>query len=143
MLEDIAAIEVDAGPRIAAAATLDELRSLDQELLGKRSPLSSFKSQLGALDADGRREVGGALNRVRGAIEASLAARRGELEAVARRQQLANERLDLTEVVPDRGAGHLHLVTQAIETLEDVFIGWASPSPRGPRWRPTGTTSAP
>ena len=85
-------------PRIAAAATLDELRALDQELLGKRSPLSAFKAKLGGLDADERREVGGALNRVRDALEAALAARRAELEAVARREQLAAERLDLTEV---------------------------------------------
>ena len=132
MLQDIAAIEADATPRIAAAATLDELRSLDQELLGKRSPLSSFKSQLGGLDADGRREMGGALNKVREVIEAALGSRRSELEAVARREQLAEERLDLTEVVPDRGAGHLHLVTQAIETLEDVFIGMGFTIAEGP-----------
>ena len=47
MLDDIAAIEADATPRIAAAATLDDVRALDQELLGKRSALSSFKRKLG------------------------------------------------------------------------------------------------
>ena len=132
MLQEIAAIEVDAGPRIAAATSLDELRTLDQELLGKRSALSAFKAKLGGLDADGRREVGGALNRVRDALEAALSGRRVELEAVARRGQLAAERLDLTEVAPDRGAGHLHLVTQAIETLEDVFIGMGFTIAEGP-----------
>ncbi|MET0902980.1 MAG: phenylalanine--tRNA ligase subunit alpha [Acidimicrobiales bacterium] len=132
MLQDIAAIEADAAPRIAAVSSLEELRGLDQELLGKRSPLSSYKSKLGGLDADGRREVGRALNRVRAALEVALSGRRAELEAVARREQLAAERLDLTEVAPDRGAGHLHLVTQAIETLEDVFIGMGFTIAEGP-----------
>jgi len=123
MLDDIAAIEADATPRIAAAATLDDVRALDQELLGKRSALSSFKSKLGGLDHEGRREVGGAVNRVRDALDAALSAKRAELEVVARRVQLQAERLDLTEVPPASGAGHLHLVTQAMETLEDVFVG--------------------
>ena len=79
---------------------------------GRRCRRSSRSSA--ASIADERREVGGALNRVREALEAALSARRAELEAVARRAQLAAERLDLTEVPPDRGAGHLHLVTQAM-----------------------------
>ena len=132
MLEEIARIESAAAPRIAAAATLDVLRALDQELRGKRSVLSSYKAKLGGLDPDGRREVGAALNRVRQALDEAFGARQGELEAVARREQLAAERLDLTEVVPDRGAGHLHLVTQAIETLEDVFIGMGYTIAEGP-----------
>ncbi|MGH9275567.1 MAG: phenylalanine--tRNA ligase subunit alpha, partial [Acidimicrobiales bacterium] len=100
MLDDIAAIEDDALPRIAAAATLDDLRALDQELLGKKSVLSSFKAKLGGLDHDGRREVGGALNRVRDSLEAALSGRRSSLELDARRVQLHAERLDLTEVSP-------------------------------------------
>jgi phenylalanyl-tRNA synthetase alpha chain len=132
MLEDIAAIETEAIPRISAASTLDDLRALDQELLGKRSALSAFKSKLGGLDADERRRVGGALNRVRDALDAALSARRVELEAAARRVQLEAERLDLTEVPPGPGAGHLHLVTQAIEHLEDVFIGMGFTIAEGP-----------
>ena len=132
MLDDIAAIEAHAAPRIAAAATLDDVRALDQELLGKRSVLASFKGKLGDLDHEGRREVGAAVNRTRDALVAALSARRADLEAVQRRAQLQEERLDLTEVPPGPGAGHLHLVTQAIETLEDVFVGMGFTIAEGP-----------
>jgi phenylalanyl-tRNA synthetase alpha chain len=132
MRSQIDAIEAAAVPRIAAVSTLDELRALDQELLGKKSPLSSFKAELGRLDHDGRREVGGAINRVRDALEAAVSAKRIELEQAARREQLHAERLDLTEVPPVGGAGHLHLVTQAMETLEDVFIGMGFTIAEGP-----------
>ncbi len=55
-----------------------------------------------------------------------------ELEGQARQQRLEAERLDLTEVPPGSGAGHLHLVTQAIERLEDVFVGMGFTVAEGP-----------
>ncbi|MGK2948121.1 MAG: phenylalanine--tRNA ligase subunit alpha [Acidimicrobiales bacterium] len=132
MLDDITAIETAALPRIEEAATLDDLRALDQELRGKRSPLSSFKAKMGALDPDERRVVGAALNHAREALDAAVAARREALEAVERQASLEAERLDLTEVAPGDGAGHIHLVTQAIERLEDVFIGMGFTIAEGP-----------
>ncbi|MGQ0433959.1 MAG: phenylalanine--tRNA ligase subunit alpha [Microthrixaceae bacterium] len=130
--EAIAAIEDAAAPRIAAVASIDELRALEQELLGKKSALSSYKATLGRLDDAGRREVGGAINRVRSALEQALSARRSELEATERRARLHLERLDLTEVPPAAGAGHMHLVTQSLERLEDVFVGMGFTVAEGP-----------
>jgi phenylalanyl-tRNA synthetase alpha chain len=132
MLEDIARIEAEALPRIAHAEALDDVRALDAELLGKRSPLSQLKAGLGGLSADERKEAGAALNRARGALEAALAERRTALEAGDRARRLEVERLDLTEVPPGRGIGHLHLVTQATERLEDVFIGMGFTVAEGP-----------
>jgi phenylalanyl-tRNA synthetase alpha chain len=132
MLDEIATIEADALPRIASAATLDDVRALDAELLGKKSPLSGLKGKLGGLDDEGRRSAGAAINRTRDALEVALAARRSELEAEERRRRLADERLDLTEVLPSVSAGHLHLVTQAMERLEDVFVGMGFTVAEGP-----------
>lgn len=132
MLDEIAAIESAAAPRIVAAGTLDDLRALDGELLGKRSELNAFKAKLGGLDPEERKAVGAAVNRARDALEQALAARRAELEAVARRGLLEAQRLDLTEVLPAEGPGHLHLVTQAMERLEDVFVGMGFTVSEGP-----------
>ena len=132
MLDEIRRIEAESGSRIAGAATLDELGNLDRELLGKTSALSGFKKQLGGLDHDGRREVGAALNAAQESLRAMVAARRTELAAVARRAQAESERLDLTEVRAARDAGHLHLVTQTIEELEDVFVGLGFTVAEGP-----------
>jgi phenylalanyl-tRNA synthetase alpha chain len=132
MTTDIDRIEADASTRIAEATTLDELRALDPELLGKRSPLAAVKATLGGLDPDERRTVGQAVNRVRAAIQAALDAKRDALEGAARRATLEAERLDLTEVPPGPGAGHLHLVSQAVEHLEDVFVGMGFTVSEGP-----------
>jgi phenylalanyl-tRNA synthetase alpha chain len=132
MLDEIADLQAAAAPRIAAAASVDEVKALDAELLGKRSALSSMKAKLGGLDPEDRKAVGAALNDARHALEAALGTRRAELEAVARGRQLEAERLDLTEVPPGRGMGHLHLVTQAMERLEDVFVGMGFTVAEGP-----------
>ena len=72
------------------------------------------------------------LNRVNGDVGRASAERRAELEAAARRVRLEAERLDLTEVRPTIGAGHLHLVTQTMEELEDVFVGLGFAIAEGP-----------
>lgn len=113
----------EAAARLRAATTLDELRELGAELLGKTGALASVKRQLGSLDNDGRRTVGQAVNEALAAAQAAQDERRAELAAAARRVQLEAERLDLTEVTPRPARGHLHPVTQAWQRLEDVFIG--------------------
>ena len=132
MLDDIARI-ADAGvARLATATSLDELRSFESELLGKRSELTGLKSKLGGLDADERRTAGQAFNDARSRLEAAAAERRNQLAAGERAARLDAERLDLTEVPRTRHLGHLHLVTQAMEHLEDVFVGLGFTVAEGP-----------
>ena len=132
MIEDIRRIEAAAIGRIEATTSLDDLGSLDRDLLGKTSELSGFKRLMGSLDHEAKREVGAALNEARQAMQAAVGARREELVAVGRREQAEAERLDLTEVRTTRDAGHLHLVTQTIEELEDVFVGLGFTVAEGP-----------
>ena len=56
------------------------------------------------------------------AVEAGFADRRSVLESDARAARLEGERLDLTEVRTQVTRGHAHLVTQARDRLEDVFV---------------------
>jgi phenylalanyl-tRNA synthetase alpha chain len=132
MIDDIRAIETDATTRIAAAATLDDVRALETELTGKKSPLNGFKKTLGGLGHDERRAAGQELNRAREVIATALDARRTELAVAERRAQIDAERLDLTEFSPSRRRGHLHLVTQSRDRLEDVFIGMGFTVAEGP-----------
>jgi phenylalanyl-tRNA synthetase alpha chain len=125
-------IAAEARERIAKTTTLDELRSLESELLGKRSELVRLRQSLRSLASEERRSVGQALNAAREAVAAAVADRRESLAAEERRARLELDRLDLTEVPPGRGIGHLHLVTQAIEELEDLFVGMGYTVAEGP-----------
>src|SRR5690606_6543045 len=104
----------------------------ETEVLGRRSELVGLRRRLGSLDPDERRTVGRALNEAVEAVAAAVDERRAKLEAAERAERLAAERIDLTEVLPGPPAGHLHLVTQAIEELEDVFVGMGFTVAEGP-----------
>jgi phenylalanyl-tRNA synthetase alpha chain len=132
MIDEIRRIQAESRSRIDGVASLDELGALQRELLGKTSALGSLKKQLGGLDPDARRDAGLAMNEATEAVRAALDDRRTALEVAARRAQADDERLDLTEVRAGRDAGHLHLVTQTIEELEDVFVGLGFTVAEGP-----------
>ena len=133
MIDDIERIAADGAARLAAAASLDELRELDTALLGKRSELSAMKQRLGSLGPDERKTVGRAVNDARAALEAAAAARREVLQDAGLDARLEAERLDLTEFTGGgRRHGHKHLVTQAQERLENVFIGLGFTIAEGP-----------
>ena len=129
---EIQRIEDEARVRINAATTADELRSIEVEVLGRRSALAGLRQRLGALEPHQRRTVGQVLNGTMSALGAVVEERRAVLAAAERMDRLLAERMDLTEVLPGRPAGHLHLVTQAIQELEDVFIGMGFTVAEGP-----------
>jgi phenylalanyl-tRNA synthetase alpha chain len=76
--------------------------------------------------------VGQQLNELRTELEALADGRRAELAAAERAARLDDERLDLTEIRERRRLGHLHLVTQARDRLEDVFVGMGFAVAEGP-----------
>jgi phenylalanyl-tRNA synthetase alpha chain len=133
VLSDIEAAREAAIAEIAAAPTLEELTTLATRLTGKRSPLSQLKKGLAGLDTiEEKKAAGAAVNAALDAVGSALDARRAELRAAARDEQVAAERLDLTEVTTSPTRGHAHLVTQAWERLEDVFIGLGFQIAEGP-----------
>jgi len=140
---DLASLEKEAADALGTAASPDELRAAEQAVLGRRSPLARLNSRLGGLTPEERRTVGADINQVRERLQTLAAGRRGELEAGARADRLAADRLDLTETdeagaraavgaggPPDRG--HLHLVTQTWAELEDTFVGMGFSVAEGP-----------
>jgi phenylalanyl-tRNA synthetase alpha chain len=132
VIDDLARIESDALARIAAAATLDDLRLVGQEVLGKRSELIALRKGLGALDEQARKDAGQALNATTQAISQAKDTREVELAAGERAAAYESERLDLTEVVGAPRVGHLHITTQTWQDLEDIFVGMGYAVAEGP-----------
>jgi phenylalanyl-tRNA synthetase alpha chain len=134
---DIEGIATEGARAIDGALSTDALAAVETELLGKRSVLTRAHRGLGRLEPAARKEAGRRLNEVRAGLEEQLAARRGELATSERADALRSDRLDLTEVIPSAvlsapARGHLHLVTQARNELEDVFVGMGFTVAEGP-----------
>jgi phenylalanyl-tRNA synthetase alpha chain len=134
---DIDAIAHEGERAIAAASSTDALAQVETEYLGKKSALARAHRTLGGLSPDDRKEAGRRLNEAHARLESLAESRRAELAEAERAQALRADRLDLTEVIPEsvRSAparGHLHLVTQARDELENVFVGMGFTVAEGP-----------
>jgi len=133
----VAALEREAAASLLGAASTDELAAAESAALGKRSRLALAHRSLGSLAPEERREAGRLLNEARRRLEVLVADRRQQLAARERASALATDRLDLTEVVRAEvrspvQRGHLHLVTQTRDELEDVFVGMGFVVAEGP-----------
>ncbi|MDP2290271.1 MAG: phenylalanine--tRNA ligase subunit alpha [Actinomycetota bacterium] len=133
MIDDVRAARDAAVARLAAAATLAEARALETELLGRKGPFSEFKTKLGGLStAEEKKAAGQAVNEATQAVVAAAEARVSDLKQAERAVQLQAERIDLTEVLSRPSRGHAHIVTQAWQRLEDVFVGLGFQVAEGP-----------
>ena len=134
---DIDALVADARADIDDAGTSEALRQVTAAVSGKKSPMAEASRVLGSLDPDERKELGRKLHEARTTIEALLDAKRTELRFAELSAEMAASRLDLTEYVPGSvpsaaARGHLHLVSQTRDALEDVFVGMGFDVAEGP-----------
>ncbi len=133
MIDRIDAARSEALDRVNAAATLDDVVALESELLGKKGHLAALKSQLGSVaDLEERKAAGAALGAAMATVTEAVTTRRVALATARRAEQLRHERLDLTEFLGKPRRGHAHIVTQAWQRLEDVFIGLGFQIAEGP-----------
>ena len=118
---------------IKSASDLDALRALGVELNKKESLLNSFKSDMGKLSSvEDKRTIGQLLNAAATLISTAIETRTGEFTELEISNRIARESLDLTELLTQRRRGHSHIVTQATQRLEDVFVGLGFQIAEGP-----------
>jgi phenylalanyl-tRNA synthetase alpha chain len=114
---------------IDKAETLAALEEAERAFLGKRSAVATVNQSIKDLTAGERPQAGQAVSAYKAAVTELLEVRRG---ALADASGEAVDRLDLT--VPGRGPGrgHLHLITQVQQELEEVFLGLGYEVAEGP-----------
>jgi phenylalanyl-tRNA synthetase alpha chain len=113
-----------------------------QQVLGKRSAFADLNAQLGKLSPEERREAGAAVQAARRVLEEEAAAQGARWDEHERLERISKEALDLTEIAlgpkvaplaaSSRGIGHLHLVTQTRDELEDTFVAMGFAVAEGP-----------
>ncbi|AXH95052.1 phenylalanine--tRNA ligase subunit alpha [Ornithinimicrobium avium] len=123
------AIEADVAvalTAIAAATSLEELKSARLAHAGEKSPLALANREIGALPPSARAEAGKRVGQARGRVNQALAARQGELEAERDERILVEEAMDLTAVPARRPLGRRHLLSVTAERMADamVALGW-------------------
>lgn len=122
---------------IAAATSTTELRSAMIMLTGKKGAVASVKSQLGKVqDIEERKALGSLVNVALVELQDAADEKLNELKRAEFAAAIAAEKVDMTELALDattaRRRGRMHLVTQATQRLEDVFVGLGFQIAEGP-----------
>ena len=128
--------------RLQAATDLETLREAERDILGRRSDLASLQTRVGTLPPPEKREAGALLNAARTRLQETADRLRAAHEEADRKARVESERLDLTEPLAEpasaplgwlaRSRGHLHLVTQTRDELEDTFVSMGFAVAEGP-----------
>jgi phenylalanyl-tRNA synthetase alpha chain len=135
--DQLAAALAEGLSSISSSASSDDLRTLMSALTGKKGAIATVKGSLGKVaDIDARKELGQAVNDALNALQQAADGRSRELRTGEFATQVQADRVDMTELAMSaqatRRRGRMHLVTQATERLEDVFIGLGFQIAEGP-----------
>ena len=125
----------DALARIGAAPDAPAIRAAVNAATGKKGPLAAVASGLGKVaDLDARKALGQAVNEAIARVEQAAAERESVVKRAAFAGAVEADRVDMSEVALRAGTrcGRMHLVTQATERLEDVFVGLGFRIAEGP-----------
>ena len=131
-MSDLENLAKEAEEASNASSTLEGLAQVQAQFLGKKSKLVKAKKALGTLPAEDRANAGKEINEIKGQIEQLITGRKAVLQESEWSSKFNEERLDLTERLGSIDRGHLHLITQARDELEDVFIGMGYSVAEGP-----------
>ena len=131
-----AALE-DGITKVREAGSSDGVRSVVAALTGKKGAIAGVKASLGKVsDPEQRKTLGAAVNEALAELSAVADGRLRELRRSEFASRIETERVDMTELAMSSAAtrrrGRMHLVTQATERLEDVFIGLGFQVAEGP-----------
>ena len=136
-MQQLASALAEGVASIGSCTSSDDLRTLMSALTGKKGAIATVKSSLGKVtDIEARKALGSAVNDAMNELQSAADARSRELRTAEFASQVEAERVDMTEVALSAQAtqrrGRMHLVTQATERLEDVFIGLGFQIAEGP-----------
>ena len=117
---------------IAAAADLEQLKSVRLAHTGDKSPLSLANRAIGSLAKEHKAAAGKLMGTSRARVNQALAARGVELEAERDARILVDEAVDVTASPRRRSAGARHPLSILQERVSDLFVGMGWEIAEGP-----------
>ncbi len=124
MIERIEELSGQARAEIAGAPSSEVLQELRVRYLGRKAELPQLLRSVAELQPAERGRVGKAANQARRALEALIEERAAQLSGVELQRSVALQEIDVTlPGSPPQPVGRLHVLTQTVRELEDVFVG--------------------
>ncbi len=121
LTRDLEALRDEALAAIAAAPDVPALEAIELDVLGKKGRLTAVLRGIGGLPPEDRPRVGAIANEVRGAIEAALGDRGGNLRGAALEDRLRDEAVDVTTPGRPIRRGALHPIHETVNEIAAIF----------------------
>ena len=104
------------------------LDALKNEFLGRKGKLKTLLKEVASLAQEERQAVGQLANEIKDGLEAAYGNKEHLLDQADAASQHEREWIDVTEPGHAPAEGHLHLTTQAIEEIQQIFsrIGFSA-----------------
>ncbi|MGA2044606.1 MAG: phenylalanine--tRNA ligase subunit alpha [Roseiarcus sp.] len=133
-MTDLAALQTEILAAIAGAADEAALEAVRVAALGRKGTVSALLATLGGMSPDERKVRGAAINGLKEAVGAALAARRTILKSAALERQLATEAVDVSLPVRRAGvdSGRIHPISQVMDELVAIFADMGFSIAEGP-----------
>ena len=127
-----AAVRDEGLKKISSATDLGSLEEARVRVLGRKAPLSEARQGLREVASDERAAMGKLANEVQSALEEAIEAQRRSFEAAEREARWERERIDVTLPPPEEREGYMHLLTQTLWEIVDIFVGLGYKVQEGP-----------
>lgn len=118
MEQELHEIKNGAMPLILEAKSKEELEELKLQFLGRSGKLTLAFKELTKLPIEKRKEAGILANEIKNSIEDAISEQMHQLSVEKKKRTL---NFDVTDPGIKPPLGHLHLITQAIEEITDIF----------------------
>ena len=125
MEEELIGIKNTALSFILEAEDLKTLEEVKLQFLGRSGKLTLTIKDITKISAEKRKEVGMLANEVKNTIEDAI--RQREINLKHKTEKILRQKIDVSNPGIRPPLGHLHLVTQAIEEISEIFekIGYS------------------
>ena len=121
MKEKLDALKTEAVAAISAAETAADLEQLEIKYLGRKGEMNALMQGMAGLPTHERPAMGKLANEVKVAIEHAVADKKKDLETASLGAIAEKEWIDMTLPGARPPQGHLHLVSDAVSEITDIF----------------------
>ena len=131
-MTNIDALKKEILTSVEAANDLIALDDVRVTALGKKGKITDMMKSLGSLDAEARKEMGQALNRLKDDISAEIDRRTAQLKTAALNARLSSEKIDISLTPRPEQKGTIHPISQTIEEMMAIFAEMGFSVAEGP-----------
>ncbi len=131
-MSKITEVQEQALAAVQNASSLDELQQVRIAYLGKKGSIQALMSEMKSLPKEEKPAFGQMVNVCKSVVSDAVEAKQAELKKEALKEQLKNEKIDITLDGEKMEKGTVHPLMMIQQEIEDLFVGMGYKVAEGP-----------